>query len=31
MNPANASIDLAAGAQGSRPFLPALARALRRC
>ena len=31
MNPANASIDLEAGAQGSRPFLPALARALRRC
>ena len=31
MNPANASIALEAGAQGSRPFLPALARALRRC
>ena len=31
MNPANASIDLEAGAQGSRPFLPALARALQRC
>ena len=31
MNPANASIDLEAGAQGSRPFPPALARALRRC
>ena len=31
MNPANASIALEAGAQGSRPFLPALARALQRC
>ena len=31
MNLANASIDLEAGAQGSRPFRPALARALRRC
>ena len=31
MNPANASIALEAGAQGSRPFRPALARALRRC
>jgi uncharacterized integral membrane protein (TIGR00698 family) len=31
MNPAKASIALEAGAQGSRPFLPALARALQRC
>ena len=31
MNPANASIDLEAGAQGSRPFPSALARALQRC
>jgi uncharacterized integral membrane protein (TIGR00698 family) len=31
MNPANASIALEAGAQDSRPFPSALARALRRC